>query len=435
MKFLNFNINIPDDVLTILNTLQKNNYEAYVVGGCIRDSLMGKTPKDWDITTNATPEQVKECFELNRILDTGLQHGTVTIVLNGVGYEVTTYRIDGEYTNHRQPDFVLYSKSIVDDLKRRDFTINAIAYNPTTGFVDPFNGIKDIQKKIIRCVGDPNVRFEEDALRILRAIRFANILQFSIVRRTKKAMLDKAYLLENISVERINVEFSKTLSCNTCSLYDVDYHFKALAEMLIIKEQYHPILIPYENIPLAGHLALRLQDISAFKIKQILEDLRYDNKTIELTYQIKLLLDYEPKDFNISSLTKSYIKEKFLMNYKTEAIFIWLNILSQRATVCFWDIQLYMFVKNIQKAMTEIFINNECYSLNRLKIDGNKLQDLGFVGVEIGRELQKLLHLVVNEKIINDAEELIKIASEDYLKIKYNEMEGFNYETDMEKMV
>ena len=248
-------------------------------------------------------------------------------------------------------------------------------------------------------------------------------------------MLDKAYLLENISVERINVEFSKTLSCNTCRLYDVEYHFKALAEMLIIKEQYHSVLIPYENIPLAGHLALRLQDISAFKIKQILEDLRYDNKTIELTYQIKLLLDYEPKDFNISSLTKSYIKEKFLMNYKTEAIFIWLNILSQRATVCFWDIQLYGFVKSLQKALTDIFINNECYSLNRLKIDGNKLKALGFVGVEIGRELQKLLHLVVNEKIINDAEELIKIASEDYLKIKYNEMEGFNYDTDMEKMV
>lgn len=417
MKILNFNINIPDDVQTILNTLQKNNYEAFVVGGCVRDTLMGRNPKDWDITTNATPEQVKECFKLHQILDTGLKHGTVTIVIQGVGYEITTYRIDGEYTNHRQPDFVLYSNDIVDDLKRRDFTINAIAYNPTIGFVDPFNGIKDIQKKIIRCVGDPNLRFQEDALRILRAIRFANVLNFKIVNRTCKAIFDNSYLLDEISIERINSEFSKTLTCNTCSLFDIDYRFKALAEMFIIKKEYHPILIPYHDIPLAGHLALRLQDVSAFEIKELLENLRYDNKTINLTFDIKLLLSYNNLDS--SMLTKAFIKQNFLMQYKIEAIFIWLNILSQRADVCIWDISLRQFLKKFQKLLSEIFMNNECFSLNRLKINGDKLKEIGFDGVDIGLELKKLLNMVVEESVSNDAIELAEIASNDYLDNKY----------------
>lgn len=419
MKFLNFNMDIPANVLSILNTLQKNNYEAYVVGGCVRDSLLGKKPKDWDITTNATPEQVKECFELYRILDTGLKHGTVTIMINGEGYEVTTYRIDGDYTNHRQPDFVLYSQDLIDDLKRRDFTINAIAYNPINGFVDPFNGIKDIKRKVIRCVGDPNLRFEEDALRILRAIRFSNVLGFSIAKRTRNSLFAKAYLLDNISTERINVEFSKTINCNSCNLFDIDYHFKALAEMYIIKNSYHSILIPYQNIPLAGHLALRLQDISTFKIKQILQDLRYDNKTIELVFQIRMLLGHNIKDIDLAKLNKTYVKKTFLMTFKTEAVFIWLDILSQRAEVCFWDISLRIFIKKIQAILTDIFIHNECYSLKRLKIDGTKLQEIGFNGVEVGVELNKLLNLVVQEKIANDVNELAQQASEDYIKNKY----------------
>lgn len=415
---LNFNIHIPENVQTILNILQNNNYEAYVVGGCIRDTLMGKTPKDWDITTNATPEQVKECFSLHRILDTGLQHGTVTIVIGGIGYEVTTYRIDGEYTNHRQPDYVVYSKHVRDDLNRRDFTINAIAYNPIVGFVDPFDGIKDIQKRVIRCVGDPNKRFQEDALRILRAIRFANVLNFKIVKRTRKAMLDNAYLLDDISIERINTEFSKTIVCDTCSLFDVDYRFNAMAEMFILKDTYHSIIIPYKNIPLAGHLALRLQDISIFEVKKVLENLRYDNKTINLTFDIRLLLAYNNLDSSL--LTKAFIKRNFLMRYKTEAIFIWLNILSQKADVCIWNISLRRFVNKFQKLLSEIFINNECFSLNRLQINGDILKNIGYEGIEIGFELDKLLDIVINDPNSNNPLDLSYIARDDFYEIKNN---------------
>lgn len=417
MKILNFNMNIPEDVQKILNVLHNNNYEAYIVGGCVRDTLMGKIPKDWDITTNATPEQVKECFSLHRIIDTGLQHGTVTIVLNGIGYEITTYRIDGEYTNRRQPDYVIYSDNIRDDLKRRDFTINAIAYNPIVGFVDPFNGIKDIQRRIIRCVGDPNKRFQEDALRILRAVRFSNVLKFKIVRRTRKAMLDNAYLLENISIERINTEFSKTIVCDICSLFDVDYKFNAMAEMFIFKNKYHSVFIPYQDIPLAGHLALRLQDISIFEVKKVLEDLRYDNKTINLTFDIRLLLAYNNLDSSL--LSKSFIKHNFLMKYKIEAIFIWLNILSQKADVCVWDIPLRRFINKFKKLLSEIFIKNECFSLNKLNINGDKLKELGYQGIDIGFELDKLLDMVVDELIPNDLIELTSIANDDYLELKH----------------
>ena len=412
MKFLNFNINIPDDVLTILNTLQKNNYEAYVVGGCIRDTLMGRIPKDWDITTNATPEQVKDCFKLNRIIDTGLKHGTVTIIINNIGYEITTYRIDGEYTNRRQPDYVIYSNNIEDDLKRRDFTINAIAYNPKTGFVDPFNGIKDIQRKIIRCVGNADKRFQEDALRFLRAIRFSNNLNFRITTRTKKAIFDNAYLLENISIERINSEFSKTIACNRCSLFDIDYRFKILAETFITKCRYKTIFIPYQDIPLAGHLALRLQDISAFDIKQILEDLRYDNKTVNLVFQIKLLLDYS--NLNYKMLDKAFIKHNFLMQYDIEAITIWLKILEQKTQLYFWDIPLKRFIFDFKILLNEIFMKNECFTLDKLNINGNNLQEIGYVGEEIGRELTRLLNLVVDGTISNDFEILNKIASDHY---------------------
>lgn len=202
-------IQMPDKVKEIIQTLVDHGYEAYAVGGCVRDSILGRIPGDWDITTSAQPEQVKQLFR--RTIDTGIEHGTVTIMLDKDGFEVTTYRIDGEYEDNRHPKNVEFTSNLVEDLKRRDFTINAMAYNDQEGVVDKFHGLDDIKRKIIRCVGNPDERFDEDALRILRAIRFAAQLDFIIEPETEAAIEKKTDFLRNISAERIRVELEKLL--------------------------------------------------------------------------------------------------------------------------------------------------------------------------------------------------------------------------------
>ena len=217
-------IEIPTGAAYILQQLNKHGYEAYIVGGCVRDSLLGKQPNDWDITTSAKPEEVKAIF--HRTIDTGIQHGTVTVLVDreilddGSGslashtdyaFEVTTYRVDGVYTDHRRPESVCFTASLEEDLKRRDFTINAMAYNPEQGVIDIFGGQEDLEKGIIRCVGEASERFDEDALRILRAVRFAAQLDFVIEDQTREAMRDQAKFLEDISVERICTELTKMI--------------------------------------------------------------------------------------------------------------------------------------------------------------------------------------------------------------------------------
>ncbi|MCL2350932.1 MAG: polynucleotide adenylyltransferase [Firmicutes bacterium] len=201
---------IPPDVQYILQTLNDSGFAAYAVGGCVRDSLMGKTPKDWDVATSALPGQVARLF--SRTFDTGAKHGTVTVVKNGANYEVTTFRLDGEYLDNRRPAAVSFGAALPDDLARRDFTMNAIAYHPREGFVDPFGGREDIGRRLIRGVGDPGTRFREDALRMLRALRFAGQLGFGIERDTYDAIGRNAALLRNISIERIRDEFTKLLA-------------------------------------------------------------------------------------------------------------------------------------------------------------------------------------------------------------------------------
>ena len=201
---------LPEHVNRIIHRLQKEGYDAYAVGGCVRDTLLGREPKDWDITTSARPEIVKSLF--SHTIDTGIQHGTVTIMLDHVGYEVTTYRIDGEYEDSRHPKEVIFTGNLVEDLKRRDFTINAMAYNDESGLVDAFEGEQDLKKGIIRCVGNPHDRFGEDALRMLRAVRFAAQLGFSIEERTKVAVADLAPTLAKVSAERIQMELVKLLT-------------------------------------------------------------------------------------------------------------------------------------------------------------------------------------------------------------------------------
>lgn len=203
-------IQIPEKANEIITTLTDAGYEAYVVGGCVRDAILGREAADWDITTNAKPEKIKALF--SRTVDTGLQHGTVTVLNGKEGFEVTTYRIDGEYRDGRHPESVSFTSNLIEDLKRRDFTINAMAYSEKEGLVDAFDGLGDLQKGVIRCVGDPRERFTEDALRILRAVRFSAQLNFAIEEETKKALAEFAPRLTKVSAERIQVELLKLLT-------------------------------------------------------------------------------------------------------------------------------------------------------------------------------------------------------------------------------
>ena len=203
------NIVLPEQVTRIINTLNEAGFEAYAVGGCVRDSIMGRTPDDWDITTSASPQEVKKLFR--RTVDTGIQHGTVTVMLQKTGYEVTTYRIDGEYEDNRHPKEVIFTKCLEEDLKRRDFTVNAMAYHPREGLVDLFDGIGDMERKCIRCVGRAEERFSEDALRMMRGVRFSAQFGYGMEEETKRAVRKLAGNLESVSAERIRVELIKLL--------------------------------------------------------------------------------------------------------------------------------------------------------------------------------------------------------------------------------
>ena len=203
-------IQLPENVKYIIDTIMEAGYEAFAVGGCIRDSILGRKPDDWDITTSASPYQIKELFR--RTIDTGIQHGTVTVMIDKEGYEVTTYRIDGEYEDSRHPKEVIFTPNLEEDLKRRDFTINAMAYNEKTGLVDIFEGMQDITRKVIRCVGSPMERFTEDALRMMRAVRFSAQLGYRIEEETAKAITHLAPNLTKISAERIQTELVKLVT-------------------------------------------------------------------------------------------------------------------------------------------------------------------------------------------------------------------------------
>lgn len=237
-------IQMPDKVKEIIKTLVDHGYEAYAVGGCVRDSILGRIPGDWDITTSAKPEQVKQLFR--RTIDTGIEHGTVTIMLDKEGFEVTTYRIDGEYEDNRHPKNVEFTSNLVEDLKRRDFTINAMAYNDREGIVDEFNGLGDIERKVIRCVGNASERFDEDALRILRAIRFAAQLNFTIEEDTQEAIEKKTEFLRNISAERIRVELEKLL----VSRYPEKLiHAYRLGITEVVMPEFDKMMVTPQNMP------------------------------------------------------------------------------------------------------------------------------------------------------------------------------------------
>lgn len=375
----------PEYVVNVLKTLENNGYEAFAVGGAVRDLLMGKTPYDFDITTNAEPTAVMSLFE--KTVPTGIKHGTVTVVTDCGNIEVTTYRTDEGYTDHRKPDEVKFIKSIDEDLIRRDFTVNSICWSPLRGIYDKNGGINDINKKIIRTVGDPQKRFSEDALRIMRAFRFSAQLGFTIEENTKSAALKLSCSLSLISAERIASELKKIFLSP----------FPQNADGLFLSGAFENFGIPKAGIPkklplLPYNFPLRY---AAFiknekATEKSLKLLKFDNITINsaVNFAKQLSAGLPSNKADIKKLIGGYGKDFTvdLINY--------FKIYGQNTD-------------DAEKYLKEIEINREITTVGELQINGNDLKALGYKGKEIGEKLQKLLELCICEKLQNTKEDLI----------------------------
>lgn len=450
----NFKIRVPKSVKIIIDILENNGYEAFAVGGCVRDTILNRNPQDWDITTSALPHQVKELF--HKTLDTGLQHGTVTVRIQGEGYEVTTYRIDGEYNDSRHPDSVEFTSNLIEDLKRRDFTINAMAYNPREGLVDAFDGISDIENKLIRCVGNPEERFDEDALRILRAVRFSAQLGFDIDDNTMKAISKLSHTLENISTERIHSELEKLiLSDNPDKLitaYNAGITKIVLPEFDKMMEceqntPYHKYNVGehtikvMENVPKNKVMrwAALLHDVSKPEVMhidakngrthfkghasvgseratQIMKRLKMDNKTVKVVARLISCHDDRPTD---KGCTPEVVRRSVHKIKK--------DIYEQYLQLAYADFQGkseygkekgydgYVYTCEQFKYIME---NGICTSTKELKVSGKDLIALGCpTGSIIGDILDELLDIVlvnpeanVHENLIAEAKILIAEA-------------------------
>jgi len=301
-------IKLPIKVKYIISKLEENGYEAYAVGGCVRDSVLGRVPEDWDITTSATPEEVKKLFKAT--IDTGLQHGTVTVVIEKEGYEVTTFRLDGDYSDGRHPDRVAFTSSLTEDLRRRDFTINAMAYSEKTGLIDKFDGEKDLEDGVIRAVGEAEERFSEDALRMLRAIRFAGQLNFDIAGKTFDAIKKLSPNISKVSVERIAKELEKLILSDNPEYIGLVYEtgiFEVIAPEIVEffknREIYKSIKVlkeadyPDKKRLYQIRMALFLEDLGVDKAARLLKHLKLDNDTINTVKKLLILLQRDVENY------------------------------------------------------------------------------------------------------------------------------------------
>lgn len=398
-------IKLPKDVEEIIENLYKNKEEAFIVGGCVRDSIIGIKPNDYDVTTSAKPHEVKEIFKNSRVIDTGIEHGTVTIIKNNAEYEITTYRIDGEYNDNRRPDYVEFTKDITKDLERRDFTINAMAYNHKIGLIDEFGGIIDLNNKVIKTVGVADERFNEDSLRIIRAVRFSSKLGFEIEDKTLNSIYKNIHLIENVSVERIQQELNKILISDNPEkisiLYDAEmFRYIGLKYANIKKSQFNKLkeCKNHLNLRLSVLLFIMSNDKEAIKMLDIL---KYSNKIKD---NCKLLLTYINKDIYTDKLNiKIYLNEIGKDNLN-DVVYL-KSILQNNLEDKYKDEYMFKISNNIK----EIEKNKECYSLKELKINGKDLKNLGYKGKEIGVKLNEILDIVMKNPNINDKDTLIKL--------------------------
>lgn len=426
---------LPDKVKTIINTLCSHGYEAYAVGGCVRDSLLGRVPGDWDITTSAQPEETKKLFK--RTFDTGIEHGTVTVLIDGEGFEVTTYRIDGEYEDNRHPLEVQFTRNLEEDLKRRDFTINAMAYNDDSGIVDIFGGMQDLERKIIRCVGNAEERFGEDALRILRAVRFAAQLGFEIEEETKGGIRKLAPTLANISAERIQVELVKMLTSTNPQLIREAYE---LGITRIILPEFDRMMeteqeTPHHSYNVGEHTIQAIRNIRADKVlrltmllhdiakpkqktvdesgnahfyehaaegeqmaKSILRKLKFDNDTMR---KVTKLVYYH--DYRMPAKTKNVRRAMHKMGEELFPLYLEVVRADTLAQSEYQKAEKLNNIEEIRHCYEEILEKNQCVSLKTLAITGSDLLALGMKpGKEIGETLNWLLDLVIEEPELNE---------------------------------
>lgn len=404
-------INLPDDVRRIIKTIEDNGYEAYAVGGCVRDSILGRNPDDWDITTSARPEQIKSFFK--KTIDTGIKHGTVTVMMNHTGYEVTTYRIDGEYKDGRHPESVEFSAKLVDDLKRRDFTINAMAYNESNGFVDEFNGIEDLNNHVIRCVGNPIERFSEDALRMMRAIRFSAQLGFDIDSKTYAAIVELAPAIRQVSMERVQVELAKTI------MSDNPFYVKQYEQTGLLREN-----ISYMDEILSGKLVKNAMAMLKYapkstvlryaaifnmgepdRVKAELKALKLDNYTVDtvtklVAYSKDTIEENEPA---VREAVHKYGKELLALMFENEEARI--NTKEEIVGISLSSQRLHL--NRIKKMYEDIISRGDCISVKDLDITGNDLMEYGLSGVQIGKTLNELLHIVIENPKLNEKSTLL----------------------------
>lgn len=423
---------LPKDVVFIIEELNQAGYEAYAVGGCVRDTLLNRKPEDWDITTSASPWEVKRLFR--RTIDTGLQHGTVTVMLHHVGYEVTTYRIDGEYEDGRHPKQVIFTKSLMEDLKRRDFTINAMAYSEKSGIVDEFHGISDLEEKIIRCVGSAKERFQEDALRMLRAIRFAAQLGFTIEEETEKAISSLAGTLEKVSRERIQVELNKLLLSRHPECIKKVYQVGLFPYALPDTEEFCKEDVQNKVIQMIKHLPedsiLRWAGFLSFYTKasegeRILRGLKFDNHTIEY---VSKLIQYLPREIEPEEVKIRYAI--YEMGEEIYPLYLILkraeltaeqeiaqeerqNAIEQRAVSKKEEVKQkrleeteYLYYKIIERG--------DCVSLKKLAVTGKDLIAEGIpAGKLLGKVLNQLLFQVLEDPSINKKDILLNRIDKD----------------------
>lgn len=440
-------IKMPFNVEYILKTLDKFGYEAYIVGGCVRDSLMGRIPKDWDITTNAKPYDVIDIFENlgYKTLKVGLKHGTVTVIIKNENYEITTYRIDGEYVDGRHPDSVRFSGSLKEDLERRDLTINGLAFNSSDGIIDYFGGINDIKESVIRCIGKAEDRFNEDSLRKFRTLRFMAQLGFNIEEKTLLAATSNLEKLNTLSLERVRDELNKILlsdnpsnsirllctsgmlnsfipeleKCNGVYQHN-PYHDKSVLEHILSTVDNVPTKLELRWTALLHDIAKPLcftmdetgighfyghADISSDMAQDILKRFKCDNKLIE---KVSLIIKHHDKNLD----TKKSIKK--LLNVLGEESFRDLLKMREadiRSQSKDYYIERHNKVLRAEKLLEEILSTEECFSRKDLAIDGRDLISIGYKeGKEIGIELDFLLDLVLENPCLNNKDQLLEIA-------------------------
>ena len=431
---------LSEEILTIMDIMKKSGYEIYLVGGFVRDSIMDKKADDADLATNASPEETLQIFKDFRTLTTGIKHGTVTVIINHKPFEITTYRTEKGYSDCRHPDEVAFAKKIEDDLSRRDFTVNSIAFSPEKGFVDPFSGRDDIERRVIRCVGEPEKRFSEDSLRILRALRFSSVLSFSIEEETEKAMFTCKELLRHISHERVFTELSKMLCADNIrevlSKYS-DILAVVLPEIKDMKgfeqHNFHHIYdvmnhtaVVVESAPPIIHLRLAAlfhdcgkpdcfsvdengvghfyshASISAKKADETLLRLRCDNRTREKVVKLIKLHDAPIEENEV-------VIRKKLSKYGEDLLFDLIEL--KRADTKGLAPEFHNRSEHFDMLQTiaeKVLHEKPCFSLKDLAVKGNDLAELGLEGREIGFSLNLLLDAVIENKVQNKKEELIQ---------------------------